>query len=359
MSEQKSIRYFLGANSENGFYSLYDGFADCRGGDFLWVIKGGPGCGKSTFMKYIGRAAQEAGLAVEYILCSGDPSSLDGISIPELRCAYVDGTAPHIREAELPAAGSLYLDLGAFYRPEPLRGRREELAALLDSYRARYGRAYALLRAAGLVSPERVPGLPAPETEAAVRDRAAAMARRVLPEGGGFTEKRRFLSALTCEGHVTLWETAAGQCGRICTLDNELGAAPLFLDELEKQCRQRGLPAVACPDPLHPARLEALLLPQAGTAFLSVTRSRPYPGEVWRHVRLDAMAGADDVRRAREEMRRARRLQNALLEEALASLSAAKRLHDELEGIYNPHVDFAGLIELAELHVDCLLGRLE
>ena len=39
-----ATRYFLGGNTARGFVSFYDGF--CRGPeDFLWVIKGGPGCG--------------------------------------------------------------------------------------------------------------------------------------------------------------------------------------------------------------------------------------------------------------------------------------------------------------------------
>ena len=38
---------------------------------------------------------EQAGLETEYILCSGDPDSLDGVHIPRLRTAIVDGTAPH------------------------------------------------------------------------------------------------------------------------------------------------------------------------------------------------------------------------------------------------------------------------
>ena len=65
-------RYFLGGNTASGFVSFYGQF--CRGPEeFLWVIKGGPGCGKSSFMKTIGKAAEDAGLDTEYVLCSGDP----------------------------------------------------------------------------------------------------------------------------------------------------------------------------------------------------------------------------------------------------------------------------------------------
>ena len=63
--------FFLGANSAQGFYSLYSDFAS-RPGDMLHIIKAGPGTGKSTFMRKIGQAAEERGYEVEYIICSGD-----------------------------------------------------------------------------------------------------------------------------------------------------------------------------------------------------------------------------------------------------------------------------------------------
>ena len=88
-------RYFLGANTAKGFFSVYEDFCKPDSGNFLYVIKGGPGCGKSSFMKAIGRAAEDAGLDVEYVLCSGDPDSLDAVVFPALNTAIVDGTAPH------------------------------------------------------------------------------------------------------------------------------------------------------------------------------------------------------------------------------------------------------------------------
>ena len=59
------------------------------------VLKGGPGVGKNTFMREIGRCMEAAGAPVEYLWCSGDPDSLDGVVLPSIRCAVVDGTAPH------------------------------------------------------------------------------------------------------------------------------------------------------------------------------------------------------------------------------------------------------------------------
>ena len=62
-------RYFLGGNTASGFVSFYGQF--CRGPeDFLWVIKGGPGCGKSSFTRAVEagrrrRAAPDVAVADE------------------------------------------------------------------------------------------------------------------------------------------------------------------------------------------------------------------------------------------------------------------------------------------------------
>ena len=90
-----NIQYFLGANSPQGFYSLYDQLIDPDRARAVYILKGGPGCGKSTLMSRVALQAEEQGHAVEHILCSGDPNSLDGVVLPDLGVALVDGTAPH------------------------------------------------------------------------------------------------------------------------------------------------------------------------------------------------------------------------------------------------------------------------
>ena len=55
-----NIHYFLGANSRRGFYSLYDSFPPGEG-SFLHIIKGGPGNGKSGFMRRLAVAAEDEG----------------------------------------------------------------------------------------------------------------------------------------------------------------------------------------------------------------------------------------------------------------------------------------------------------
>ena len=82
--------FFLGANSRHGFYSFYSELIDLKSDDTVYILKGGPGSGKSSLMKRVAAAAEEKGYEVERIFCSSDPDSLDGIIIPELARAVVD-----------------------------------------------------------------------------------------------------------------------------------------------------------------------------------------------------------------------------------------------------------------------------
>lgn len=93
MSKGMLKSYFPGGNTSQGFYSLYNHMIGSDANRIL-VIKGGPGVGKSTFMRAIGEAMLEKGYDVEYHCCSSDNGSLDGVVIPALKIALVDGTAP-------------------------------------------------------------------------------------------------------------------------------------------------------------------------------------------------------------------------------------------------------------------------
>lgn len=95
MPERKAYRFFLGANSPDGFHSFYDQLIDLNTAKEVIIIKGGPGSGKSSFMKRAAAPLTDAGYLTEYISCSADPDSLDGIIFPELGLAFVDGTQPH------------------------------------------------------------------------------------------------------------------------------------------------------------------------------------------------------------------------------------------------------------------------
>ena len=75
------------------------------------ILKGGPGVGKSSFIKKMGEAFSSHGLDMEYHWCSSDNQSLDGIVIGQKIC-ILDGTAPHVVDPLCPGAVDEILNLG-------------------------------------------------------------------------------------------------------------------------------------------------------------------------------------------------------------------------------------------------------
>ena len=278
---QTMTEYFLGGNTAQGFYSLYDSFCPPRGGMFLWVIKGGPGCGKSTFMKTIAAAAEEAGLVAERVRCSGDPHSLDAVCVPAWNVGYVDGTAPHVLDVPYPAAAGAYLDLGQFYDIAAVRAKLSLIVSLNSAYKSRYREAYALLRAED-----------APEESEPWQQHAIG----------------RFARAITCEG---LCDLTPAKAERLPARELSARAEASVL---------LGRRLIDLRSPLHPARSEGFFLPDSGVC-----------------CRLDDAAAEERLAE--------------VCERVCPILAQAKALHDELEALYNPHVDFAGVHALAQTHI--------
>ncbi len=356
MEQTIAPRFFLGANSSAGFASLYDRFIDPAAGEFLWVIKGGPGCGKSSFMKRIGAAAECAGLRAEYILCSGDPDSLDAVRLPEQRVAYVDGTAPHVIEAVYPGASSLYLDLGSFLDAGALSAHLSEITELNRRYKALYASAYALLAAAAPLLPKNQPALCSDAARSAAERRIDALTARELPKRKKpAAVSHRFLSACSCRGRILLLDTLRALCGRIYVLENTLGLGHSALARVFEAAQARGCDVIVCHDPLEPEKPEALLLPELSLGFLAAEDADALPSLPCRKLRLDAPAVRELSAGQRSLLRQRRRESRMLLSAAAETLAQAKALHDELEAVYHPHVDFDGVGALAEDHIRWLL----
>ncbi|MBO8127474.1 MAG: hypothetical protein H0Z38_09620, partial [Firmicutes bacterium] len=108
---QQVKRVFPGGNTSKGFYSFYDYIIE-EDAEHIYIIKGGPGVGKSTFMRTIAQELLDSGYKVEYHHCSSDTDSLDGVVFPELRVAFIDGTAPHIVDPRNPGGVDEILHLG-------------------------------------------------------------------------------------------------------------------------------------------------------------------------------------------------------------------------------------------------------
>src|SRR5690606_35144325 len=76
-------RLFASGNTGRGFRSYFDGipWPEPRR---VFVLKGGPGTGKSAVIRLVAEGLMERGVAVELFHCPSDPASLDAVNAPDL-----------------------------------------------------------------------------------------------------------------------------------------------------------------------------------------------------------------------------------------------------------------------------------
>ena len=338
-----NIRYFLGANSPQGFYSLYDQLIDPEQAKSIYILKGGPGCGKSTLMSQVAHWAEKQGCTVQRILCSGDPDSLDAVVLPELGTALVDGTAPHVVEPIHPGAVGHYVNLGACYDVHALRPLLPQMKQCMTGYKDCYSRAYRALTAAAQLMEDNRAALLTQEVLDKMQRRAAGILSRECKNKKNTPPGRvcqRFLSAITHKGVICNYDTAAAQCERIYELSDSYRTAHHMLSHLLSGFTRGGYDVIACLDPMFPRRLEHLLIPELSLAFVTCPAASPMSQKPYRRIRLDAMPDAELLHMHRPRLRFSAKVAKSLIDDAVQSLSKAKAMHDELESIYNPHVDF-------------------
>lgn len=260
-------------------------------------------------------------------------------------------------EPTLPGIVEHYVNLEKFYDSKALLPHKEEVAGLMSAYQGCYRRAYRCLKGAGQLLEDNREILETQELVEKIRKRTRGIVSREIPKNGlGSTVTERFLSGVTCQGYIEFFDTIDTLCKRVYELRDSYSAAHLMLEELLTAATERGWPVIVCPDPMATQRLRHLLIPDLGLAFVTGTPEHPYPGDPYRRLRLDAMANKDVVRRSRARIRFARKVADALMEEGMETLAQAKALHDQLEAVYNPHVDFDGVYALAGQLTEQILG---
>src|SRR6056297_3561194 len=146
------INFFPGANTPNGFYSFFKYLSYKM--KHIYIIKGGPGTGKSTFMKNIGEDILEMGFDIEKHHCASDYKSLDGLVIPNFETAILDGTAPHTVEPRYPGVVEEILNLGQFWDSNLLRQKKQSIIELNTEIKDCFTRAYNYLKIAYLFNNE-------------------------------------------------------------------------------------------------------------------------------------------------------------------------------------------------------------
>lgn len=250
-------------------------------------------------------------------------------------------------EPQYPGLVEQYVNLGVCYQKAGLQTVRDELMSCMKGYKGCYQRAYRCLGAASEIFEDVRGALVTDQLEERLAKRAKGILQREVPRRKNVRPgavKQRFLGAVTHRGVLCLTQTAQVQCPKVFELSDRWGLAHGLLSHLLAGAAASGFDVVACPDPMAPERLAHLLIPELGLAFLSCSGlESPY-----RRLRLDSAVDGELLRKNRPQLRFAQKVHGALVEEAVHSLAQAKEMHDRLEALYNPFVNFDLVEETAQ-----------
>lgn len=350
----RRLQFFLGSNSGEGFASLYDQWIDQGEIQAFYVIKGGAGCGKSTLMGRVAEAMEAEGYSVEYIRCSGDPDSLDGIYVPRKAMAMVDGTSPHQMDPAYTGATGHYIDLGRGYDRNALFPLRQQVVEAVQAYQACYPAAYRCIRAAQESRRRGCHPLHGEETLTKTMKRAENILARELKNSRGRTgrRRRRFLSGVTCQGRMLLTDTVDLLCDHGYTIQDDCGLAGVLLAHLEARFLESGYDVFACPAPEQPSRLAHLLVPDLALGFVTEMGK----AESFRTIRTESLVEKTAWQEGKSFLRLSNRVAEGLLAEGMEHLAQAKAFHDQLEALYRPYVDFTWAEEMAARTIEEVLA---
>lgn len=279
-----SLEIYLGANTPEGFFSYFEPFADYV--RKLYIIKGGPGSGKSTMMKKIARFAEDSGVRTIWIYCSSDSDSLDGVFLPDHGIMYVDGTAPHVLEAKTPGAREELIDFGQCFDTSMLSAKLEQIQKENNVLFSHYSRCYKYLKAAKQVkncmdSQYRI------ENDILIK-KAKNLASRTIPV-------RKNISLGHCFDVFMGSFTKNGQ--ELRPLPPEYTVYPIYdpysnagtiLDCLVYNAIKNGYDVFSAHDPYDPSGTPMhLLIPELNCAFVTMGRPFGYENAPGRRLRLD------------------------------------------------------------------------
>jgi len=346
--------FFAAANSGYGFYSFYGDVFGNSEVSRRYIIKGGPGTGKSRFMREAANYASLLGYTNEYYYCSSDPTSLDGIIIDHPtngRIAILDGTAPHSCDADIPGARDEIINLGAFWDAEKLRSRRENIESLMREKSIAYQKADECLRAVLLITRTREA-----EAHEGIKkeklDHASVKFLRGVDASEEYYERIGLQSSFGMFGEYTM-DTYTSLCEDIIIVDDSLGIAYAYLSSLLENLRRFGISSYRSYDKADPKKLDALYIPSMALSVVSdVSGICTSDGKCRKRINMQRFLDFDMQKKIKSDIKSSEKVIKELKAKALSEMEKMRCAHFELEGIYIEAMDFTAKEEFSEKWIE-------
>ncbi|WP_423800177.1 PRK06851 family protein [Neobacillus sp. SAB-20_R2A] len=341
----KIKNYFAGGNTARGFHNLYD--SNLQGLDRLFILKGGPGTGKSSLMKKIGQEWVEKGYDIELLHCSSDNNSIDGVLIPALKVGIVDGTAPHVIEPKAPGAVEEYINLGEAWDAKALSAQKNTIKKLTNQISEAFATAYATFKEALEIHDdwEKI------YINSMNFQKADQLTKKLIETFFGKMKlskqadvRHRFLGAATPKGAVDFVPNLTEDIQKRYFIKGRPGSGKsTMLKKLAAAAEERGVDVEIYHCGFDPHSLDMCIFRELGIAIFDSTAPHEYfpsrdGDEIIDMYEILIEQGTDEI--FADFISKISTKYRNKMTEATSYLAKAKVLHDELEAIYISAMDF-------------------
>lgn len=356
------INYYAGGNTAVGFYSLYE--SNLKGLDRLFILKGGPGTGKSSLMKKIGQKWAEKGYDIEFLHCSSDNNSIDGVIIPGLKVGVVDGTAPHVIEPKAPGAIEEYINLGQAWNSRQLAQYKTVITSCIAKISEAFQTAYGSFAQALKIHDEweriYISNIDFSQADRLTQELIEKfIGERTLAKNADV--KHRFFGAATPNGAVDFIHNLTEDIPKRYFVKGRPGTGKsTMLKKLAAKAETAGFDVEIYHCGFDPNSLDMVAIRELGIVIFDSTAPHEYFPDRENDEIVDvykrAVAADTDEKYAAQITEIAQRY-SAKMKEATSHLARAKSLHDDLEKFYIEAMDFAKVEQLQQ-EIDLEITRM-
>ncbi|MGI6279640.1 MAG: hypothetical protein ACOYJS_03655 [Acutalibacteraceae bacterium] len=346
--EKFKLKYFLAANSCEGFISHFRECYDPKDGWKAYIIKGGPGTGKSSFMKFLAKKGADKGLCCELCPCSSDPDSLDAVIFPEIKTAVLDGTAPHTLDPLYPGACEVILDFGKYFDTNILNKAADEIISLTDKNRTHHKTASLYLQAAGKLMTDNLKSAVLVTNIERVENFAEKLCKKYLKnKNKKGRENIRFLAGMTPKGYISFADTVNELCKKIVVIEDNFGCvSDIIMCRIRKTALANGYDIISAKSALLPSLYDHIIIPELSLAFVRESKFQHFDVEV-RRIHARRFMDVKKLHKSREKIKFNNKAIKELMLAAASTLLEAKNVHDQLEKYYVKSMDFEAVTEFA------------
>lgn len=344
MSKGQITHLFPGGNTSQGFFSYYNYILEQEEATRIFCIKGGPGVGKSTFMKKICSEMVDLGYDVEQMHCSSDNNSLDGVVIPSIKVALLDGTAPHVVDPKNPGAVDEIIHLGDFWDEAGIRKNKKEIIECNKEVGRTFARAYKYINAAYAIYKDNIEivklcidkGKTNSEISKVINDLFKNDA--LAPNPG--KDRKLFGSAITPNGLVNYLPTVL-KTDTVYVLNGLPGTGTEdMLQRIKSSALERGYNVLSLYCALDPLKLEHLIIKGKNVSFTTSNKYHNVNTQNSNEINYNDLLDTNIMNKYNDVMDFNNNKFEELLNQAIKTISSAKSLHDQMENYYIPNMDF-------------------